>query len=498
MIGRLALSSRNVYKIPKNGKMVSARKCYILSENTDDMLVQTNKDFNPQDIYVLINTSSNTVDEVLGTVGNPEDDLNIYHHLYTLSWLSNKKYLDLWKNYDFNPEFDLAKLNNINREIYTDQVITIDPLGSIDLDDGYSFKFDSEYYYLDIHIADPVSYFDFTKEPMIKIFDEFVNRINTCYIPDSKGSNHAIHLLPDFIVKYVSLLGLNEEINYRRAVSFCFKINKSNGDINFHLKHTNLNNVVNKTYEQFDMEINRNSEQKNILVNLSNLIIGKENLRLKELVFDSDISHQMIEVFMILVNLYAGKYLQLIRSKMLTRIQDGSELPENFEQIPDYCRNFLNHSANYKISEPDENNLHFSLGISNYTHASSPMRRVIDMINHLQIYQLNSGILQNLDIEKINSKMKIQKRISNTYDLICYLKKSYRFKAFLMDLKVLEDKSFGLLVVSSGTEFKKMINVELPKNITGLEKFKEIDVEIYYNAVKFKTSKFPVDIKIIQ
>ncbi len=130
MIGRLALSSRNLYKIPKDGKMVSARKCYILSENSDDILVPTNKDFNTKDIYVLIDKNTNTIKEVYGTVGDPIDDLNIYHHMYTLNWISNKKYLELWKKYDFNPEYDIVK-----RVDYYRQVITIDPLGSVDLDD---------------------------------------------------------------------------------------------------------------------------------------------------------------------------------------------------------------------------------------------------------------------------------------------------------------------------------------------------------------------------
>ncbi len=96
MIGRLALSSRNLYKIPVNGKMVSARKCYVLSENTNDILVQTNKDFSAQDIYVQFDNESKIVSQVYGTVGNQIDDLNIYHHLYTQTWMSKSKYTELW------------------------------------------------------------------------------------------------------------------------------------------------------------------------------------------------------------------------------------------------------------------------------------------------------------------------------------------------------------------------------------------------------------------
>ncbi len=512
MIGRLVLSSRNLYKIPKNNKLVSARKCNILSENLNDMLIQTNKEFNPKDSYIKINMENETVEEFLGTVGDPEDDINIYHYLYTLSWISNKKYNDLWKKYNFNSDFDIINTLGLTRENYTNQVITIDPLGSIDLDDGYSFSADSEFFNLDIHIADPISYFDFSKPEMIELFGEFVNRINTCYIPNTKGSGHAIHLLPDFVVKYVSLLELNKqtenestnesdnEIKFRRGMSFCFKINRLTNQVEFELKHTKLYNLVNKTYEQFDEEINTNPEQKNLLVQMCNFMIGTGGFRLRNLDVSTDISHQMIEVFMIWVNLYAGKYLQSLSSQMITRVQDSSDVPENLSLIPDYCVNFLNHSANYKISSADTTNLHYSLGISNYCHASSPMRRVIDMMNHLLIYKtisMTEQILNQIDIDKMNLKMKNQKKISNAYDLICYLKKSNRFKAFILDLKIFEERTFGLLIVRAEPDFKKMINVELPKNVEGLEKYKEIDVEIYYSSVNFKTSKFPFSVKIL-
>jgi len=505
MIGRLVLSGRGLYKIPKNGKMVSARKCNILSENTDDILVQTNRDFSTHDIYVLVNPITKIVEEVYGTVGNFEDDINIYHHLYTLSWVSNKKYLEMWKEYNFNQDFDIIDTLDITDSVnifvrieYQHQVTTIDPIGSVDLDDGYTFRFDSKYYYLDIHIADPVSYFDFSKPKMIEIFDEFINRINTCYIPNTKGSSHAIHLLPDFVVKYISLLEPTEEIKFRRAISFCFRFDRETNDVEFKLSHTKLSNIVNKTYENFDLEINQDYDLKGLLVDLSNRMIKLGGFRLDSLNLDTDISHQMIEVFMIWVNLYVGKYLKDNSSQMITRVQDSSELPENLDSIPKYCLNFINHSANYKLANLGESNLHYSLGITNYCHASSPMRRVIDMLNHLLIYKNNNLLIEKkVDLEKINSQMKIQKRISNAYDLLCYLKNSNKFSAYIMDLKVLETKTNALLVVYAEPGFKKMINVELPKNVEGLEKFKEINIELYYNSIKFKTSKYPFDIKIL-
>ena len=153
MIGRLVLSSRNLYKIPNsNNKLVIGKKCHILSENLDDILVQTNREFSTKDVYIKLN-GLKQIEQILGEVGNPDDDLNIYHYLYTKNWLSNKKYLDLWKKYSFDPDFDLVINHKKTERIeYNHPVITIDPVGSIDLDDGFTFRVDEQNYYLDIHI----------------------------------------------------------------------------------------------------------------------------------------------------------------------------------------------------------------------------------------------------------------------------------------------------------------------------------------------------------
>ena len=140
MIGRLVLSDRNIYKLKSDNKHFSARKCYILSEFHNDILIKSSKDFNPKDEYIKINPDTNTILEVLGQVGNENSDIDIYYHLFTIDWMSKSKYNKLWEQIDTS--FDLAP----HRIIYNDQVITIDPLGSIDLDDGFSFSFDDNYY----------------------------------------------------------------------------------------------------------------------------------------------------------------------------------------------------------------------------------------------------------------------------------------------------------------------------------------------------------------
>ncbi len=503
MIGRLVLSSRNLYKIEHNKKIVSARKCHILSEKSEDVLVPTSKEFNPKDIYIKLN-NQNQIDQILGNVGDFDDDLNIYYHFFTKDWLSNKKYLELWEKSNFNINFDLTN-NLFERKEYYKQVITIDPFGSVDLDDGFSFDHDQLNYYLDIHIADPVSYFDFTNEYMVKIFNELINRINTCYIPNSKGSNKPTHLLPEHFVQIVSLLENNKTT---RAISFCFEINKLTKEIKFNLQFTNLHNIKNKTYEQFDLELNTNKDNvKTNFINLIDILVKSINLKYNKLNLSNNISHELIEVFMILVNYYGGVFLKNNNRKFIVREQEKVNTNINLNLIPDYCKNFLNYSANYVIlsdetlSDKTQDIEHYALGIKNYTHVSSPMRRVIDMLNHLEIYGIETNILDSININKINNEIRLQKRLSNSYDLINILNKTNTFKAFVLDIKNNKEIVNVLLVltpINTDLDFKKMIITELPQIFNkDINLYDTITIELYYNSNNFKSNKFPFFIKII-
>ena len=531
MIGRLVLSDRNIYKINNGNKNITARKCLILSEFHNDILIKSSKDFNQKDEYVKINPESNTIIDGLGYVGNSQSDIDIYYYLHTLDWMSKSKYNKLWDQIDTS--FDLAK----SRTDYNNKVITIDPLGSIDLDDGFSFSFDDKYYYLDIHIADPISLINPDNSNWIDILKELFTRLQTCYV----GINPT-HLLPEKIVQQITLQSLdnlnnsNNQIKSRRAITFCFKIGidiTDKLDLDFNLKFTNLTNIKNYTYENYDQEINfpSNLETKINLVNMSNKLISLMKANLENILLDTDISHKMIEVFMIFTNWYGGNYLVNNNwTKTIIRVQDpkifgndcgndccndcGNDCCNDFDinQVPLYARPILSYAANYSYSLSHESNIHYTLGINNYAHISSPMRRVIDMINHLGLYQLElKNIIPDFDnyfnLDKINLKLKNYKKISNAYGLVSYIKNSSDdkkniFKACLFDWVKLDNSNqikCMLVLYNEQNNFTKVVNVELPQiELTlNLKKYIEFDIELFYNSNKFKSNKFPFSVKLL-
>jgi len=524
-IGRLVLSDRNIYKIKSGTKQVSARKCIVLSDLVPDTLVKTSKEFGTKDEYIRFNPETNTITEGLGLVGTDSADMDIYYHLFTNNWESKSKYSRLWDEYLTNSNHvDLVLACGKIRTEYTQQVITIDPLGSIDLDDGFSFNYNEEYWNLDIHIADPISLFDFTNPLFIRIFKELETRLQSCYISQSTKTEPT-HLLPPNVVNLVSLLEIKSDspIQSRRAISFCFQISKRTNSIeSFNITHTNLSNIKNYTYSQYDEYVNSvfNTGLKTELVGLTNVlkkIIGLDDLVWEDLVLSNDISHRMIEIFMILTNWYGGNWLinNYSKSNTIIRTQDKKDLGENFDigLVPEYARPYLSASANYIQLANSINQNHYSLNINNYAHLSSPMRRFIDMLNHMGFYGLDWIEIINshkidINLEKINSQIKTQKKISNGWKLVQFVKshpESNKFRACLFDwVKIStpnQNKLTGLLVLSQEEfGFISMVNVELPQiDLTqNLTKYMEWDIELYYNSTNFKSTKFPFSIKIIQ
>lgn len=488
-VARLILSSRNTYKINKQ----SAKKCSILSEKSEPILVGTSKEFSPNDYYVIVNTETNKLINVIGQVGNPQDDLNIYNYLFTYKWAPNSKLNTWFKSYNYDQDICSSRI------VYAYQVITVDPLGSRDLDDGFSLNYNEQtnIFNLSIHIADPTSYFDFANENIYNIIGEFANRLTTCYIPlDNKIKN----LLPESFVQASTLIGLN-----KRAITFCFEINIQTNQVAFEIKHTILTNIINRTYESYDLEINKAFEYKNQLVKLANFMIKHMGCNLDLLSEQTDISHKLIEVFMIWTNFYAGNHIYMKYNKMFVRVQDKKIIESNqITESNTYIKSFLSYGANYlyvNAYTEEQNYAHASLGIENYCHITSPMRRLIDMLNHLIIHNINQDIYDRIisliNMDEINSQLRKYKKISSAYELINHLNITNKFIAYVFTLFA-NNKTALLVLYDRTNNFKKIIKAEIPIEYQNqIETNMEFNVELYYNPHAFTSEWFPFSIKFI-
>ena len=271
------------------------------------------------------------------------------------------------------------------------------------------------------------------------------------------------------------------------------QINMQTNQIAFEIKHTILTNIINRTYESYDSDINKSPEYKTQLVRLANFMIKHIGCNLDLLSEQTDISHQLIEVFMIWTNFFAGNHLYKNNNKMFVRVQDKKIIkPDQITENNKYIKSFLSYGANYlyvNTYNKESNYSHASLGIQNYCHVTSPMRRLIDMLNHLIIHNIHQDIyaqiISLINIDEINSKLRRYKKISNAYELINYLAKSNKFIAYVFALY--SGNKIALLVLYDPTNnFKKIIKTEIPIQYQNqIETNMEFNVELYYNPYAF-------------
>jgi len=435
-IGRLLLSSHKIHTL--NNKIYKDCIDLITGEKS---IIKTKKTFDNHDSYIIYHKLYNTIENTLGYTSNESDNEDIYHHLYTNNWKGDKVY----NNIEIDYEYDICT----NREIYNKTVITVDPEGSLDLDDGFTIDEDNNYIYLDIHIADPTSFLF----PEL-LWNEIMIRQSTCYIPDISNKKVIRNLLPNKLLKLCSLTNDDN----KRAITFSFIINKKTLEIQYEYKNTILTNIKNYTYDQYD---NTHTEICNIL----NTIM-KRNIKIND-------NHDTIETFMIFTNWYVGNKLK----NPIYRIQDKCDEHDN-----ELIKYLLYKTANYSNSEK----YHATLNLDGYCHLTSPMRRTVDMINHYVLREIE----KEYDIEYINKITKYQRKINNTYKLIKYLELSNKFNCIIY-------KDYLLLESINNNKFKKII-YDYP-SIINLDDYsnKKFVVELHYLSQNLKSTHPPFKIKIL-
>jgi len=137
-------------------------------------------------------------------------------------------------------------------------------------------------------------------------------------------------------------------------------------------------------------------------------------------------SHKFIEALMVIYN---NRFTEHLLSRKIPAVYRSQKLSDKSSSLKNDLGRFLNiiysKSAEYTLT----NNYHNSLNIHNYTHSTSPIRRIVDLINQELFYNGHSELLVKFNLEDINRNQKI-------------LKKFYRKINKLKLAKILYDNDF--------------------------------------------------------
>jgi exoribonuclease R len=295
----------------------------------------------------------------------------------------------------------------------SDYIFSIDPPKSLDFDDAFSIRLlDDGTYRLSIYIANVSVLMD-----ILNLWDSFSRRIATIYLPDRKRP-----MLPTILSEELCSL----QTGHRRIAFTLDAFLSSSFEINcIQWKNSIVNLANNFTYES---PILLSNEKYLLLLNVVQRL--SKNYKYMNNVRNS---HDVVSYLMIFMNYYSAtemlKYNNgIFRSTIITKT---SVIPEHVpEDVSKFIQIWNSSSSGQYIDGATLGSLrHELLGLDSYIHITSPIRRLVDLLN-LIILQQNTGLLRlsenaqvfydkwKCELDYINITMRSIRRVQIDCDLL--------------------------------------------------------------------------------
>lgn len=373
-----------------------------------------------------------------------------------------------------------------NQDIW--HVFTIDPQNSLDFDDGFSIRnIEGDIQQLSIYISNVTIWMD-----VLNLWDSFSRRISTIYLPDKKRP-----MLPTILSD--CLCSLQQKVTRIAFVMDVFI--KDNEIINVKFSNCFIKVVKNYSYEEESLMNNENYKQ---------LLDTTKNLS-KKFKYINNIrnSHDVVCYLMILMNYYCANEMikhntGIFRSTIMKR---DYLVPDTVpEDVSKFIKIWNSASGQYINGAELSIKRHELLDLEAYIHITSPIRRLVDLLNIIKIQNVMGIITLSdnaykfydkwlNDLEYINITMRSIRKVQcdcnlldlcanndfileTIYDGYVFDKINrndglYQYIVFLPELKLssritlrdnfenFENKKFMLYLFNDEENFKKKIRLQL-------------------------------------
>ena len=433
------------------------------------------------------------MNQVLGTV----DNLACYYeyHLYCKSLnhsIQNftKQTSKMIQQSNNGEEDNLFDFHLEKREMPEWEIFTIDPETTMDFDDAFSIKkITNNEFILSIYISNVPLIID-----KLNLWDSFSKRVSTIYLPDKKRP-----MLPNILSE-----GLCSLLQNSKRVAFTLDIFiKDNKIEKTEYKPCLIKVFKNYRYEEKDLLYNKSY---NLIFNLTNQLLPTYRF-LKSI----ENSHDVVSYLMIFLNFFAAEEMVKYKNGIFrSNVSKNTSLPND---LPKEVSNFIyiwkkNSSQYINLSNCASNDdlKHEMLDLASYIHMTSPIRRLVDLLNMIQ-FQMNNGMYKFTEkavnfykswikeIDYINTSMisinKIQtncdllfrcftntKILNATYEGYCFdkvVKNEFinQYNVFIPELKIIftfkgkeditnyEKRKFTLFLFENEENYKKKIRLQL-------------------------------------
>jgi exoribonuclease R len=290
-------------------------------------------------------------------------------------------------------------------------IITIDPKGSKDFDDGFSLENKGEQYVLSIYIANVSLWMD-----TLDLWDSFSNRIATIYLPDRKRP-----MLPTVLSD--ALCSLQEH-----RTRFAFTLDIYIDSKTFEIVNVKFLNTIICVRQNLRYDTPEQEQDATYIKSLDVI----RNLNKKYNYMDSiDTSHEFIAYIMILMNYLTAKEMKNRKIGIYRSAKYNIEFkpPEN---VSSEVRKFLKmwNSSGGSYVKYENISGHDILDLDAYVHITSPIRRLVDLLNIIK-FQEDLNIFKNAKastfynrwtdntaFEYINTTMRSIRKIQNDCSLL--------------------------------------------------------------------------------
>lgn len=413
----------SVYRFPQNLRGAPQYKWTPLdSNNTPEFLVaSSNKYLKNQ--YAIIQLKTQTTPrptgiliQIIGTVGDTKSEIEActyYRRVFFKKWkLTISSSL-------------LTPMSSIHTDYQDLTVYSIDPKGCRDIDDAFSYQ--PTVRCLGIHIADVSYLLSIYGLLEMKYFD---NRYSSIYLPDKVN-----HMIPENLATdYASLLPNKP----RFAWTLWLNLTSNNQILSWKLQRTIIKSRRAFTYDEADVDPE---------INLISDIVRNLGTNMLQLKYDQWTTHEMIEVLMIITNHLVASFIhehsQLGIYRTHAKPKPNQQLVKNVHewQLEKFLNILSSQSAEYTFDTG--NYYHYGLKIDKYTHFTSPIRRFIDIYNHLLLGHImtpestpmpESFKIDLMLVNDFHHRTKLLQRDLDKINLISIIKTETEHQGYIIDI----------------------------------------------------------------
>jgi exoribonuclease R len=324
-------------------------------------------------------------------------------------------------------------------------VFTVDPADCTDFDDAFSVSEENGVATINVYIANVFLWLE-----TYGLWEHMTERVSTIYLPDKKRP-----MLPPILSEDLCSLKQGED-------RFAF--------------------MMSVKYDMQTLEPIENPVFKNVLVHISKNYVYEDPKLEKNLAYKvlktlakTDDSHEVVAFWMIQMNAMSAEHLR-DRGKGIFR--SATESKKSTEGVTESTKNTINQwLGNYgsgavysEVCAP-----HSQLGVDAYVHITSPIRRLVDILNQIWFQPVISDLCQAFlekwtrNLDKVNRATKDIRKTQMDCELLALANKNgsdKEFSGILFDRNFVSGKYEYAVYIEELKMFSRIKTDEFVENFT--------------------------------